>query len=196
LPLNEVIFRKLQKNLQEFFIYLCNDSINRLKSIAQTTRSRIKRTYSLWLLLNYHIKSLTIDELSSYIPLIWEVDISNDKFFGIRQKIENEIKVRQDTKTILMLLELLKNDNPYLRFFGADLLNYFKNEIVIEPILNYLKLTTDDFMTKRQAICALGNYKDNKVIQYLQEEFERNRTNQDTFFRNNYLTTIEWILNK
>ena len=172
------------------------DRINRLINITKTTCNRTNRTYSLWLLLTNHIKFLTIDELFSFLPFIWETDVLNNKFFGIRQQLEKEIKERQDSKTILMLLDLLKNDNPYLRFFGADLLNYFKDEKIIEPTLIYLKNTTDDFMTKRLAICALGNYKDDKVNQYLKEEFERNKTNQDTFFRNNYLTTIEWIINK
>lgn len=171
-------------------------SIDRLIYITKTTQNRTNRTYSLWLLLTNHIKSLTIDELFSFIPLIWEIDILNNNFFGIRQNLEQEIKERQDSKTILMLLELLKNDNSYLRFFGADLLNYFKDEIIIEPVLIYLKNTTDDFMTKRQAICALGHYKNDKIKQYLHKEFEKNKNNQDPFFRNNYLTTIEWLINK
>lgn len=170
--------------------------INRLKHIVSTTRDRTKRTYSLWLLLTYHIKSLTTDELFSFIPLIWEIDISNDKFYGIRQKIEKEIKERQNSETILKLLELLKSDNSYLRFFGADLLNNFEDTTIVEPLLTYLYNTNDDFMTKRQAICAIGKYKDDRVKQFLRKEYDANKTNQDTFFRNNYLWIIEVFLKK
>ena len=149
------------------------DTIKRLLRIVNTTRNRTNRTYSLWLLLTYHNKFMTIDELFSFIPFIWETDILHKKLFGIRQKIEKEIKQRQDRATIVMLLELLKNDNPYLRFFGADLLNYFQDDMIIVPTLIYLKNTTDDFMIKRHAICALGNYRDDKVKKYLKEELER-----------------------
>lgn len=172
-----------------------NNTLNTLKTITLTTLDREKRTYSLWLILTYHVKSLTTDELFSFVPFIWKVDIANMKFFSIRQKIEREIKERQNTNTILKLLELLQNDNPYLRFFGADLLNDFQDERIIDPLLDYLYHTNDDFITKRQAICALRPYKNDKIKQFLQEEFEKNKTNQDTFFKNNYLSVIEWLLN-
>lgn len=168
--------------------------LNRLLEIVKKTNYKAKRTYALWQVLTFHIKDLTTEELFSFIPLIWQVDYSNHKYFEIRQKIETEIKERQNTETIIKLIELLKNDNPYLRFVGADLLNYFEDNSVIYPLLTYLKNTDDDFITKRQAICAIGKYKDERVKQFLEMEYEANKTNQDTFFRSNYLGTIERII--
>ncbi len=172
------------------------DQINRLIRIRSTTLTSSNQLYSLWLLMTYYSKSLTTDELFSFIPLIWEVDVLHDKYFGIRQKLEREIKERQNSETVLNLIELLKSDNVNLRFFAADLLKYFKDEKIIEPILTYLKNTTDDFMIKREAIFVLRNYNDEIVIQYLREEIERNKNNQDVFFINNYFKTLEWILEK
>jgi hypothetical protein len=173
------------------------DGINSIKNILATTSSITKRTYALWSLLTYHSKSLTTDELFTYIPLIWQVDTrSNQKFSRIRQMLEKEIRERQDIYTINKLLGLLKHDDPHLRFVGADLLNSFTDDRIIEPLLLYLTTTADDHHPKGQAICALNKYKDERIKDFLINEYEKNKENQDAFFRSNYLRIIEVILNK
>lgn len=175
---------------------MTEDRSNKLKKLISTTESRTKRTYSLWQLLTYHNNSISTEELFSYIPLIWKIDISNKKYFGVRQKLENEIRKRQNNETILSLLKLLKHDDPNLRFVATDLLNHFKSEIIIEPLLMYLKHTTDPILTRKQAICALKHYKDERIKSFLNKELENNKANPETFFRNNYIKTIESVIEK
>ncbi|RAJ08890.1 hypothetical protein LX64_01544 [Chitinophaga skermanii] len=168
--------------------------LNRLNDILHTTSNRSIKTYALHLVVTYHVTSLTTEQLFSYIPFIWEVDLSG-RYNGIRHKIEQEIIARQEIKTIKMLLALLESTNPYLRHIGADLLNSFNNEIIVEPILHYLHHTTDGFMTKRAAIYALSLFKHQQnVRQYILGEMERNASNKDAFFRANYLTIIEAMI--
>lgn len=170
--------------------------VNKLKSIIFTTKDITKINHSLWLLFTYHIQYLSTEELFSFINLSRQVDEPNKKYFGVRKKLEKEIVKRQETKTILLLLELLKNEDLNLRSFGLDLLNHFNGEIVIEPLLTYLRNTNDHYFTKRNAIFALSHYKDQRIKEYLSEEYEKNKNNEDTFFRRNYLDIIEDLLNK
>jgi len=168
-----------------------------LKNMIATTDSVVKRTWALWLLLTNHGNELTTDELLQYIPLIWQVDLfSADKFPGIRQKIEQEIRLRQNEHTIRKLLELLENSDPNARFVALDLLNDFRHEMIIAPLLAYLQKTNDDFMTRRQGICALGKYHDERIKLYLEAEYERNKDNTDMFFRSNFLWIIDVLLKK
>lgn len=171
-----------------------NQNINRVKKTLLTSTDRTKRTYALWILLTYHTKSLTSSELFSLISIMFEVGFSNPKYPGIRYKLENEIKARQDQDTIFRLLELLNSDNSLIREFSAMLLNDFCSTMIIEPVLIYLQNTNDHILVKRSAICALQKYNDVRIKEYLINEYESNQENQDNFYRSNYLETIERIL--
>lgn len=168
--------------------------LERIKEILNSTQSKEKQTYCLGLIMTYHAKDLTLDELFSFIPYIWMVN-NNSKFPIFRGKLEREITNRQTKETIEKLIELLKDHNSNYRFVAADLLNRFNNEIVIGPLLEYLMTTQDDLLIKRQAVCALTKYNDPKVRSFLSSEYDRLRGKPKDFVLDNYLFPIEMALN-
>lgn len=170
-------------------------NLNRLKEILKSTHSKEKKAYCLGLVMTYYPKQLTSEDLFSLIPYIWEVE-NVTKFGMIRGMIEREIKSRQDRSIIEKLIDLLNHEHPYLRFVGADLLNGFNDKIIVEPLSRYITNTKDDLMTKRQAICALMKYDDNRVTQLLEREYNIYKNSPRDFVIGNYLWPIESELKK
>lgn len=108
--------------------------------------------------------------------------------------LEKEIISRQSSETIEKLLQLLKSNDEYLRVFGLDMLIHFDSNDVIQPILELLTMSNNDFHNKRAGMFAISKYNDARVKNYLISEYNSNIFNEDKLYRWNYLVHIERVL--
>lgn len=173
-----------------------NNKIDRLIYLTNNANTNEKRTRAVWILVTYLIKDISTNQLFSLIPFIWKLEHDySGKFFGIRQKIEQEIQCRQEKEAVSKLLDLLQNNHPYLRCFAASMLIYFHDEMAVQPFLVYLENTDDDYMSKRQVLYAILGYKDPIVDKFLLKEVKKERRWYKRFIKDmmmdNYRITLE-----
>lgn len=125
----------------------------KLQTIFLQSKKDSNKLYALRQLLSTYVETLPSEILFQAIPWIWK----NTEAPTFRWRIEWEIKSRKTEDTLLRLLELLKDKNPYYWYFSAEMLIQFPDFRIVVPLLKILEDHNTDRIIKRPAVLALLN---------------------------------------
>jgi hypothetical protein len=131
------------------------ERLNKLEFIFLNSNSKKNKIYALRQLLQNYVGNISNDILFKMIPCIWEG--ADPPTF--RWRIEWEIKNRKEEDVLMRLVNLFKTDNPYYWFFAAEMLFYFPDYRIVEPLIKLIEFSDNkvDRWTKRTAMYALSH---------------------------------------